>query len=413
MTKDRSKKRILIICQHFWPETFRINDIADFLANDKDCDVEVLCGIPNYPSGKFTSGYSLLRNRKQTYGKIKIRRAIEVPRGDNSNIRIFLNYVSFPFFSLFHIPRLLTKDYDHIFLYQLSPVMMSITGLIVSRIKKTPSTMYVLDLWPENLYSVLNIKNPLLRTTIEKISHWHYEKTDKIIALSDTMKNRLLEVSGKESKDIIVLPQAAEKIYETSISDTLLINKFSGTFNILFTGNLSPAQSFDTMIDAAMKLKNDGIINIRWIIVGDGMSRKKIESDVKSRGLESIFSFEGQHAVEDIPKYTNIADILVGCLTKSPLLEATIPAKVMSYIASGKPLALAMDGEVQTLINSTIKCGLVGPAGDSDALYRNIKILYTSSAHEREAMGERAKEYHFIHFERNIVLNKMYNFIFS
>jgi len=413
MAESGKKKRILIVCQHFWPESFRINDIADFLANEKDCEVEVLCGLPNYPSGEITSGYSPFKNRHQTYRSISIRRALEIPRGNNSNIRIFLNYVSFPFFSLFHIPRLLTKKYDQIFLYQLSPVMMSFAGLIVGKIKKIPTTMYVLDLWPENLYSVLAIKSAFLRKIAAGISNWHYKKADKLIALSDTMRTRLIEVTGKPQENIIVLPQASEKIYETTLSDPTLEKRHKDTFNIVYTGNISPAQSFGTIVASAEQIVASGIQNIRWIIVGDGMSRKSVEALVKQKKLSDFFIFEGQIPSKEMPKYTSITDVFIGSLSKSELLEATIPAKVMSYIASGKPIVLSMDGEVQDLINNKIKCGYASDAEDVDALTDNIKLLYSQTKAQREQLGKRAKEYHLKHFERDLLLTRMYDFIFT
>lgn len=406
-------KRILIVGQHFWPESFRINDIADFLANEKGCTVDVLCGLPNYPSGKFPDGYGYLRNRRQTHNNITIRRVFEIPRGNNSNLRIFINYISFPIASLFHIPYLLTKKYDKIFIYQLSPVMMSIAGIILGKLTRTETIMYVLDLWPENLYSVIDVKNPLLRKVAALISHWHYRHVDKLVALSEAMRQKLLEITGKTSDSIIVLPQAAEKLYETPLKDSSIENRFKDTFNIVFTGNISPAQSFPTMIQAAQILKNKGLNNVRWIIVGDGMSRQEVEKDISTKGLDDMFIFEGQIPVADVPKYTNIANILVGCLVKSDLLEATIPAKVMSYIASGKPLVLAMDGEVQHLINDKIRCGFASNTEDAVALAENIEKIYSLSREEQADMGERARKYHFNHFERNLILNRLDEFMFT
>ena len=407
------RKKLLIVGQHFWPESFRINDIADFLANEKDCEVDVLCGLPNYPSGKFTEGYGYFKKRHEVYKNIKIERAIEIPRGSNSSIRVFVNYISFPFASLFHIPRLLTKRYDKIFLYQISPVMMSIAGIILGKLTRTETTMYVLDLWPENLYSVLDIKNPILRNIIRSVSHWHYRHVDKLIVLSEKMQSKLIDVTGIASDKICILPQAAEKIYEHEIRDKDLEKRFKKGFNIVFTGSITPAQSFNTIINAAKELHDKGISDINWIIVGDGMSRKQIELDVKKAGLGGIFFFEGQKPVSDIPKYTYIADGLVGCLVKSDLLEATIPAKVMSYIASGKPIILAMDGEVQNLINNEIHGGYVGPTEDYLTLASNIERLYKDSPKDRLRMAKNLKHYHAVNFERNKVLEKLHSFIFS
>jgi len=406
------KKRILIVSQHFWPESFRLNDIADYLV-EKGCEVDVLCGIPNYPKGRFFDGYSYFRNKKEMHNKVKIRRSFEIPRGNNSNFRIFINYISFPISSIFHIPRLLTKKYDKILLYQLSPVMMTIAGILVGKIKKVETTMYVLDLWPENLFSVMNIKNKFLRRLVTDISHWHYRNVDKIIVLSESMKKRIVEVVDIDDSKIIVIPQTCEKIYELDIQDKTLEKRFKNGFNIVFTGNISPAQSFETIIEAAIVLKKEEVSNINWIIVGDGMSKKQVEGQVKEAGLDDIFYFEGFRKMDDMPRYTGIADLLIGCLVKSDLLEATIPAKVISYIASGKPMVLAMDGEVQTLINDVIRCGFVGPAGDSATFYNNIKKMYQSTHMQRADMGKKARDYHFKHFERSIILTRLYNFMFD
>lgn len=412
MNKPKSPKRVLVVCQHYWPESFRITDICEFLI-EKGCEVDVLCGIPNYPKGKFFDGYSIFKNRRQKHNDVRIRRVLEIPRGNNTNVRIFINYLSFPFFSIFHIPRLLTKKYDKILIYQLSPVMMSVSGLIVGKLKKTETTMYVLDLWPENLFSVLDIRNRFFRNLVTKASHWHYRKADKLVVLSGTMKKRMAEITDRSNNKITVLPQACEKIYEKDIVDQSLSKKFSGGFNVLFTGNISPAQSLETMISAASILKNQGFNDIRWIIVGDGMSRKYIEDKVKKAALEKIFFFEGMKPVTDIPKYNAVADVLVGCLVKSNLLEATIPAKVLSYIASGKPVVLAMDGEVYDLITRQAKCGFVSPTENAQSLAKNIQTVYKMSQKERNILGKNGRAYHFKHLERNIVLSKLYDFIFS
>ena len=169
---EEPMRKVLVVCQHYWPESFRINDICDFFI-EKECKVDVLCGLPNYPEGKLYKGYSFVRNLRQTHNGISIQRVPEIPRGENTSLRIFLNYISFPFFSLFYIPWLLTKKYDKIFLYQLSPGMMTFAGIIVGKIRRTDMTIYVLDLWPENLFSVLDIQNTFLRKLVTDISHWH------------------------------------------------------------------------------------------------------------------------------------------------------------------------------------------------------------------------------------------------
>ena len=404
-------KRILVVSQHFWPESFRINDICKSFI-EEGCEVEVLCGIPNYPEGEFYAGYGMTKRRHQKKGSITIRRCFEIKRGSNSNLRIFLNYISFPMSSVFHLPYLLTQKYDRIFLFQTSPVLMSITGILLGRIKKIETTMYVLDLWPENLYSVLEVRSKVLRKIAYAVSTWHYRKTDKLIANSKKLQEILMERTGKKESDITYIPQFCEKLYEKSISNEHLLKRFSGTFNMVFTGNISPAQSFETVIKAAKIVKERGFNKIAWVIVGDGMSRKWLEDQVKEEGLSSSFVFVGQVPMSEIPKYTGMADGLFACLSKSEMLDCALPAKIFSYYAAGKPIIVAMDGEIQGIVKES-GAGVAVDAEDAMGLANSVIKLYQSNDVERKQMGESAKEYYYRYFERNLNMRKLIDFMFD
>ena len=180
-------KKILVICQHYWPENFRITDICEGFA-ERGYEVDVLCGQPNYPKGEWYPGYGPFKNRRQVHNGVRIRRTFEIKRGNNSNIRIFLNYMSFPVASLFHIPYLCRQKYDRIFIYELSPVMMALPGILVGKIMKIKTTMYVLDMWPQNLYSIVNVKSSFWREIAERVSMWHYKNVNQVITVSERMR---------------------------------------------------------------------------------------------------------------------------------------------------------------------------------------------------------------------------------
>jgi colanic acid biosynthesis glycosyl transferase WcaI len=412
MKNNKSKKqKILVICQHFWPESFRLNDVCDYFI-EQGYEVDVLCGIPNYPKGIFFDGYGYFKNRKQIHDGINVERVFEIPRGNGSNTKIILNNLSFSMASIFHIPKLLTRKYDKIIIYQLSPVMMSIAGIILGKIKRIETTMWVIDLWPENLFSYLRIRSKLAKKVATIVSHWHYKKVDKIVATSDSMRGKLLDASGISPNKIITLPQACEKIYENEIPDKKLAKRFKNGFNILFTGTITPILSFDTVLKAASSLRKKGYDDINWIIVGDGMSRKWLESEVRKLGLDRNFFFEGLKPKEEIPRYTtNVADALFSSLVKDEQLEVTVPAKIMSYLAAGKPIILSMDGEASNLINNKIQCGYASPAEDWESLSKNIEKMYKLSPTLKDKMGKKAKIYHLKYFERNVVMNKLEVFV--
>lgn len=405
------KKRILIVSQHFWPENFRISDIAEgFVEND--IEVDVLCGIPNYPNGIIPQGYGFFKNLKQDYKGANVYRSWEVTRKGNTSLRIFLNYVSFPFFATFKSLALMGKKYDAVFCYETSPVYMIFPAIFYSKIKKVPLTTYVLDLWPENFYSVVDIKNPFLRRICQVTSHWHYKKSDKLIAMSPSLNDKLQEITGKDTKNIATIPQYCEKFYEQEICDEQLTEKYKDYFKVVYAGNISPAQNLEVAVDSAVLLKEDGIKDVKFVIVGDGMSRKDIENYAAQKGVSEYFDFLGSKPVTDMPKYHTLADCLFAPLAKSDLIGLTIPAKVTSYMAGRRPVITCIDGEGSNVIR-TANAGLCGESGNSRQLYENIKTLYNMDEKERKQLGENAFSYHLEHHERNKVLQQLIDFILN
>ena len=199
-------KRLLVVCQHFWPENFRINDLCDGFV-DYDIEVDVLCGEPNYPKGEWFEGYGAFKRREETHNGIRIYRCPEIRRKNNTSIRIFLNYMSYPVTSSFAVRKLYKKKYDRVFIYSLSPVYMGRAGLKLAKKQGIESVTYVMDLWPENLYSVLNFKNKLIRKILYNSSTKYYRKKDKLICLSDKAKEILQERTGKSDDKFLIMPQ--------------------------------------------------------------------------------------------------------------------------------------------------------------------------------------------------------------
>ena len=404
-----SKKRILVISQHYWPENFRIADICEGFTQN-DVEVDVFCGLPNYPKGILFPGYSYFKPRKQQKDGVNIYRCGEILRKGNSSLRIFLNYVSFPITATFNLIRVLGKRYDAIFCYQTSPVLMAFPAIVRAKLTRTKLTTYVLDLWPENLYSVLDIKNPFLRKVCRSVSTWHYNRSDKLIAMSPALKQSLLSSTNKTDKDIFCIPQYCESFYENAVIDTDLSDRFAGKFKVCFTGNFSPAQGLDVLPVVAKKLKQAGIFDIHFIMVGDGMSYDDFVKLTISEDVSEFFTFEGQKPVTDVPRYLSVADVLYASLSKSNFIGLTVPAKITSYIAAAKPLLLCMDGEGPNLVNDA-NCGFSAPSGDADQLYCMLMKLYNMPLAERELLGKQGKAYHEKHLKREKILAELLNAI--
>ena len=248
--------RLLVVTQHFWPENFRINDMVRGLIDD-GVEVDVLCGLPNYPKGEWFAGYRYTGPRREEWNGARVFRAGEVRRKGNTSLRIFLNYVSWPFLALFNLWRL-PGGYDGILCYNTSPVLMSFPALVYGKLHRVPVTNYVLDIWPENLYSVLPVKSRFWRRVADAVSDWHYRQADKLIAMSDGLRARLLARAGKAEQDVAVIPQYCEDFYAVPGPCEELRERFAGRFNLVFTGNFSPAQALPTVIRAAGRARAAG-----------------------------------------------------------------------------------------------------------------------------------------------------------
>ena len=145
--------RVLLVTHHFWPENFKVNDLIDGLL-DKGHDVTILTGKPNYPEGKI---YPEFRDNPQKFRKFRsaqIKRVPVIPRG-SSRIQLFLNYLSFLFsLSLLGPFKTRKKKFDCILVFAVSPISVAIPAILISKLRKVPVLLWVLDLWPETLMAL-------------------------------------------------------------------------------------------------------------------------------------------------------------------------------------------------------------------------------------------------------------------
>lgn len=63
--------KILVVCQHYWPETFQITDICEGLVR-REHQVTALVGLPNYPVGTVHPDYRFGKNRNQERNGVRI-----------------------------------------------------------------------------------------------------------------------------------------------------------------------------------------------------------------------------------------------------------------------------------------------------------------------------------------------------
>ncbi len=391
---------LLIVTQYFWPENFRINDLALGLL-DRGHKVTVLTGVPNYPDGYFFKGYGFF-NKEEDYHGVRVLRVPLFPRGVGG-VRLVLNYLSFAFSATVFGLFLCRGRVDHILVYEPSPFTIGLPAVLLRAIKSAPLSFWVQDLWPESLSATGAVNSKVVLSLVSRMVKFIYRRCDRVLIQAESFREPV-EAQGAATDRIFYYPNSAEDLFSNPPTYNGELPQLPEGFKVMFAGNIGAAQDFETIISAAELLKNTS--KIHWVVVGDGRMRGWCESEVIKRGLEENFHFLGRFPLEAMPLFFSFADALLVTLRKAPIFALTVPSKIQSYLASGKPVLAALDGEGADIIEKA-GAGYACPAGAPAALAEAVIKMYLTTPSERIEMGERGRSFYCEHFERNMLIDRL------
>lgn len=394
--------KILFVCQYFYPEVFRGNDIALHWAEDGH-EVHVVTGIPNYPDGVFHQGYGWFKKRHEVVNGVKVTHLPIIPRGNNK-IMLMLNYFSYFIvgwvYMLFHA---LFHKYDRVFVQQLSPVMMSAPGVLYKRIRKTPLYTWVLDLWPESLTAAGGINNKYVLAFFKHYVKSEYKHSDKILISSRSFEKSILEYGDYKDK-IVYYPQWSDAAPNDNVNKNDTLPELPEGFKLMFAGAVGEAHGFECTMEAARLTKEQK--EIKWVIVGDRRKLEWVREYVKEHGLEETVYTLGRFPAEAMPWFFGQADVMLVTLSDDPLFKLYAPAKISSYMAAGKPIVAVLNGEGAEMIRDA-GCGWTLAAGDAEGFAKLAIDLSRKDASELAAKGANAAKYYDEHFVKEKCLKKL------
>lgn len=397
--KVSNKMKILVVCQYYYPEQFRINDICKRLVSDGH-SVTVLTGLPNYPDGKIPIEYRWFKKRNETIDGVNIVRCFEVGRG-KSTLKLGLNYLSYAISASIKV-LVLKKDFDIVFVNQLSPITMAIPAIAYKKIFKQQLFLYCLDLWPDSLAAAGINKNSVLFKIMFRISKKIYKNTDKIAITSKSFGLYFEKVLKMKTKEIEYLPQYAEKMFER-VKYNMQESKVK---NMVFAGNVGEMQSVETIVLAANEIKKRN--DVHFHIVGGGSSLKGCKDLARKHQLTNI-SFYGQRPLSEMPKFYKLADAMLITLKGNEFISYTLPGKLQSYMAAGKPVIGAINGETRRVIEES-KCGLCCEAEDYKSFARIINEFVDSNM-AQSYFAQNSFDYYQLHFNEYRFYEKLYKII--
>ena len=393
---------ILVLSQYFWPESFRINAFAESLRR-AGADVTVLTGQPNYPDGKVFAGYTAASIRREVFASdIDVFRVPIVPRGHGSAVRLAINYMSFVLSAAMIGPwSLRGRKIDVVFVYAPSPIVQVIPAVFLSWLKRARLVTWVQDLWPESLTSTGFVSNRVLLALVDQLVRWIYRRNDLLLGQSQAFVAAMVPKASHTRVEYFPNPGEGAALRVEPHGRAAL--ELPAGFNVVFAGNLGTVQSLDTILDAADLLRDHK--GLRLILIGSGSRSTWLQDEVTRRRLDNVM-IPGRFPSSMMPAIFAQASALLVSLSRSEILSQTIPAKMQTYLAAGRPIIASLDGEGANLIVAA-EAGLVAPAEDSVGLADCLTRLQGMSEAERERMGSAARIFYEQHFQSDLLAERL------
>jgi glycosyltransferase involved in cell wall biosynthesis len=247
------------------------------------------------------------------------------------------------------------------------------------------------DLWPDTLRTTGMLNNETVLSILGMVCNQVYKQVDQIVVLSPGFKNLLIERGVPERKIEVIYNWADEERLKVAANNPPIGFPGSDEFRLLFAGNMGMPQALGAVLEAARLLKVKGVL-AKLIFVGTGLEVEDLKIKAAALELNNVMFFPSV-PMSEIGAYLNNSDALLVHLKSDKLFEITIPSKTQAYMAVGKPILMAVEGNAAELINIA-GCGVLAKPENPTAIADAVESLARMSPVEREEMGHRGSSFY-------------------
>ncbi|MBV9122198.1 MAG: glycosyltransferase family 4 protein [Planctomycetes bacterium] len=394
--------RILFLTQFYPPEPVgRQHHLATELVA-RGHSVTVITGFPNYPQGRIYPGYRQALRQVERLDGIKIVRLPLYPDHSRSVLRRSLHYLSFAVSAAFLGP-LLSGPADVMWVYS-PPLTVGVSACCLGWWRHVPFVYEIQDIWPDTVLASGMVTKGLGTRCLGGLGSFVYRQSAAITVISPGFKRNLIS-KGVRAEKVHVIPNWADgTIYRPQVRDPDLGEAFglTGRLNIMFAGNMGPAQGLETVLQAAALLREDA--SIQLVLIGDGISLPALKAEAERMRLPNV-RFIGRQPAARMPQFYAWADALLVHLRDDPLFHITIPSKTLAYLGCGRPILCAVGGDGADVVREA-SAGVVCPPGNADALAQAIRQFCRLSVEQREALGACGRSAFLNHYSRSRLIDQ-------
>jgi glycosyltransferase involved in cell wall biosynthesis len=389
--------KVLILTQYYPPESGapqnRLADLARRL-HERGHAVTVLTAMPNYPKGEIFAGYrGRLRCTEMREG-VRVVRTWIYPSRAASPWKRLANYLSFCITSVVLGYWGLGKV--HVVLTESPPLFAGIGGYLVSRLKRACFVFNVSDLWPASVVSLGVVSNHHVIRLARRLEEFLYRHADLVTGQTQGIVNDIRGRSLARSVQLLTNGVDLER-FSPGCRDAALRRAWGADdkFVVGYAGNIGLAQNLETLLRAAERLSGD--MRIKFVVVGDGADRLRIEGLLDALALKNLFLLPLLPR-ERIPALLASFDAAVVPLRRLELFRGALPSKMFEAMGCAVPVILSAEGEAAALIERSGGGVCVAPE-DHGALSDAIVTLAGDRERARR-MGEAGRRYVEKHYDR-------------
>lgn len=366
--------KILFLTDNFPPErnapASRTYEHAREWANGGH-DVTVITTAPNFPMGKVFDGYHNVWRSESTLDGIRVVRVKSFICANEGFIKRTLDYMSFMATGTLEALRQPMPD----ILVTTSPQFFcAVAGWVVSRVRSMPWVFELRDLWPESIVAVGAMKHGIVIKALEALELHMYKKADRIVSVTESFKDNLIDRGIDEDKIDVVLNGVNLNLFQPRERNSELEAEWGlrGKFVVGYLGTLGMAHGLDKVLDSAALLMDHP--DIVFMIAGAGARRDFLANEIGTRQLSNVKLLPSQPR-ERMPDVWSVQDAALISLQNSDLFRTVIPSKIFEAMGMGIPMIVSLpEGETTRLV-SKLGSGVTVPPENPKALADEILRL--------------------------------------
>jgi glycosyltransferase involved in cell wall biosynthesis len=284
------------------------------------------------------------------------------------------------------------------------PIFQGFTAWALSRIKRVPFLFEVRDLWPAFAVAVGVLRSPILIRLSEWLESFLVRHADLVMVNSPGFTQH---VKDRGARHVELVPNGTDtNMFNPDVDGSAFrqSHQLDSKFVALYAGAHGLSNDLGIVLAAAKELLPQK--EIVFVLLGDGKDKPELQEQARLQGLDNVLFLPPIPKIE-MPSALAAADACIAILKPVELYKTTYPNKVFDYMASGKPVVLAIDGVIREVIDHA-GAGIAVPPGDPHALSQAVLRL----AHNPDlahTMGRQGRRYVDAHFDRNILASKLMN----